>query len=194
MQVKKPNIILISIDTLRYDHLSCYGYCRTTTPRIDQFSGKSVLYNNAYSTAAWTPPAHASMLTGLYPSQHGVIDQNHLPPEIPTLAKILRKNGYHTCGFVNNSQVGEMVGFNDGHDDYYEIWQGLQRNQFYKRLKSKYLTLRGYADNGAFYTNQKIKYWINKKWNQQKSFYMFIHYIEAHNPVMIQGKFEKQGL
>jgi len=144
--MKKPNIILISIDTLRSDHLSCYGYQRTTTPHIDRIAEKGVLFKNAYSTAVWTPPAHASMLTGYYSSQHQVIHQNKLNDDIPTIAQVLKKQGYHTAGFVNNSQVGELVGL-------------------------------------AARTNRLAFNWLRNSWNREQPFYMFIHHIDAHNPL-----------
>ncbi len=92
-----PNVILISIDTLRADHLSCYGYKRPITPNLDRLASEGILFKNAYSTAVWTPPAHASMLTGLYPSQHGVVHQNKLRSDIQTVAEHLQRNGYHTA-------------------------------------------------------------------------------------------------
>jgi arylsulfatase A-like enzyme len=181
--MNKPNIMLISIDTLRADHLSCYGYHRRTTPNIDQFAQDSVLFNNAYSTAVWTPPAHASMLTGLYPSQHGVVDQNRLSRNIATIAETLSQNGYQAAGFVNNSQVGEMVGLEIGHGDFHEIWKGLASKQIFKRFIHKTKFWLNYTDKGADYTNHLVKKWLENKWDQRKPFYLFIHFIEPHNPL-----------
>jgi len=181
--MKKPNIILISIDTLRSDHLSCYGYSRTTTPNIDRIAEGGVMFKNAYSTAVWTPPAHASMLTGYYPSQHQVVHQNKLNDDIPTIAQVLKKRGYHTAGFVNNSQVGELVGLAKGHDAFYEIWKGFSRNQVLKLGAHKIRKFLGYADDGAARTNQLAFNWLRKGWNQEQPFYMFIHHIDAHNPL-----------
>lgn len=181
--MKKSNIILISIDTLRADHLSCYGYNRLTTPNIDRLAQKGARFTNGYSTAVWTPPAHASMLTGLYPKEHGVIHQNKLRADIPTIAEVLQKNGYHTAGFVNNSQVGELVGLNRGHDDFYEIWRGLSQKQIMKRAQHYAREFGGYTDHGASETNDRIFCWLEESWNRDKPFYMFIHYIDAHNPL-----------
>ncbi|MEZ4744470.1 MAG: sulfatase-like hydrolase/transferase [Calditrichia bacterium] len=85
--MKKPNILLVSIDTLRADHVSSYGYHRKTTPNLDRFAEEGARFNNAYSTAVWTPPAHASMLTGLYPSAHKTVDYKSLSPGFPPLRK-----------------------------------------------------------------------------------------------------------
>jgi len=74
---EKSNVILIIMDTTRVDHLSCYGYERKTTPHIDEFAKESVLYARAYSTASWTLPSAASILTGLYPGAHGYTGQKN---------------------------------------------------------------------------------------------------------------------
>lgn len=181
--MKQPNIILISIDTLRADHLSCYGYPRLTTPNIDRLAREGVLFKSAYSTAVWTPPAHASMLTGLYPKEHGVIHQNRLSDDIPTIAKHLQKKGYQTAGFVNNSQVGQLVNLHRGHDDFYEVWRGLSEKQVIKRAIYNAREFAGYSDHGASETNKLISLWLTKRWNRKKPFYLFIHYIDAHNPL-----------
>lgn len=181
--MKKPNIILISIDTLRSDHLSCYGYHRTTTPNIDRIAAGGVLFKNAYSTAVWTPPAHSSMLTGYYPSQHQVIHQNKLNDDIPTVAQVLKKQGYHTAGLVNNSQVGELVGLAKGHDTFHEVWKGFTRRQVFKLGAHKIRKFLGHADDGAARTNQLAFNWLRKVWNREQPFYMFLHHIDAHNPL-----------
>ena len=180
---RKPNIILISLDTLRADHVSCYGYDRLTTPNIDRLASEGTRYLHAYSTAVWTPPAHASMLTGLYPSQHGVVHQKKLAAETLTIAELLQQNGYQTAGFVNNSQVGELVGLQKGHEDFYEIWRGLNREQLARRAWRKAKEELRYSDNGAAETNRLIKNWLTKKNKAGKPFYLFVHYIDAHNPL-----------
>ena len=190
----KPNVILISIDTLRADHLSCYGYQRRTTPNIDRLAEDAVLFENAYSTAAWTPPAHASMLTGRYPSFHGVVDTGRLGREIPTLAEALRAGGYRTAGFVNNSQVGELVGLEKGHEAFVEVWKGtagmslLRRGMDYLVRNAKDRV--GLADHGADRTNRLVRSWLREKGDQP--FYLFIHYIEPHNPINAPHPFKNK--
>ena len=72
VRAERPfNLVLISIDTLRADHLSAYGYARPTSPRIDAFAREALVFDEAFTTSPWTLPAHASMLTGLYPEEHG---------------------------------------------------------------------------------------------------------------------------
>lgn len=180
-----PSVVLISIDTLRADHLSCYGYFRLTTPNLDRLAEDGVIYENAYSTATWTPPAHASMLTGLYPSQHGVIDNRRLNSSIPTMAETLLRHGYNTVGFVNNSQVGEFVGLHKGHRTFYEVWKGTKSKTIIERTARYFLRktteIAGISDHGARKTNLLVKQWLYG--NRHRPFYMFIHYIEPHNPL-----------
>lgn len=102
-QEKKWNILLIVVDTLRADRLSCYGYERATTPNIDELAAQSLRFTHAQSPRAKTTPAMASIMTGLYPHDHGVRDlgvplENH----VPVLADVLRGEGYHTFGVVGN--------------------------------------------------------------------------------------------
>ena len=82
-----PNVVLVTIDTLRADHLGCYGYDRDTSPNLDRLAADGVRFANAVSVSSWTLPAHASILTGLYPAEHGVVtDVSALPPSARTLA------------------------------------------------------------------------------------------------------------
>ena len=86
------NVILISMDTLRADHVGAYGYPRPTTPSIDRLAARAVLFEDAISQSAWTRPAHFSMLTGLYPRQHGARSNYHrLQPDISTIAEAVGK-------------------------------------------------------------------------------------------------------
>jgi arylsulfatase A-like enzyme len=114
---ERCNVVLISIDTLRADHLGAYGYERPTTPRIDAFANRAVLFENAISQSAWTRPAHASMLTGLYPSEHGIIGvvgRPALPPSLPTLATVLKDNGYRTAAFTGGANLSSHFGYDRG--------------------------------------------------------------------------------
>lgn len=112
------NVILVSIDTLRADHLSCYGYDRLTTPEICAFFADGMRFERAYSQSSWTAPAHASMFTGLYPARHGVT----YGPLIPllrghtTIFEHVRRNGYFTValhggGYVNPVMPNDQLDF-----------------------------------------------------------------------------------
>jgi arylsulfatase A-like enzyme len=107
--------ILISIDTLRADHLGFYGYPRPTSPNLDALAREAVVFEDAQSTAPWTLPAHASILTGRYPSRLGIAGvASQLPPEVPTLAELLRSAGWQTAAFVNSRFLSERHGFERG--------------------------------------------------------------------------------
>jgi len=189
-----PNIMLISIDTLRADHLSCYGYHRLTTPNFDQIGEESVIYENAYSTGAWTPPAHASMVTGFYPSVHGTVHNNRLRKQIRTLGELLCDQGYKTAGFVNNSQVGELVGLERGYETFIEVWKGTQGKSIASRAINYVIRntreLIGTNDHGARRTNDIAREWIAE--NKNNPFYIFLHYIEPHNPINAPHPFKNR--
>ena len=104
---KKPNILLIAIDSIRADHMSCYGYQRLTTPHIDRFAESGTLFENTFSPHIPTTPAYASMLTGRDCFGTQVVALRHqgsLRPEVPTAAEILREHGYNSSciGFTGN--------------------------------------------------------------------------------------------
>ena len=119
----RPNLILISIDCLRADHVGTYGYPKPTTPFIDEFAEDSVVYRRAVSTSSWTIPSHMSMFTGLTPMLHGVNDSpdnfwagnaRKLPSSVPYLAEILEREGYDTAGVVSSSPMSPTYGFERG--------------------------------------------------------------------------------
>jgi arylsulfatase A-like enzyme len=111
---RRPNIILISVDCLRPDHMSAYGYERLTTPHIDAMVEDGVLFENATSTSTWTLPGHMSMLTGLPPSLHRANKWEKLDSSIPYLAEILASSGYQVDGIASWVYVSQAFGFERG--------------------------------------------------------------------------------
>src|SRR3989338_3109240 len=111
------NIIIITVDALRPDHLGVNGYHRDTSPNIDKFAKEGINFSNAYKTLANTYPSITSMLTGTYPHSNGVrmLFNNKLKDSIPTLQSILKAHGYETafmkCG--NMHEFGLEKGFNE---------------------------------------------------------------------------------
>lgn len=104
---KRPNIVLIVLDTHRYDRLSLYGYHRNTSPHIDDFARRAAVFQNGIAPAQWTIPVHASIFTGEYPSTHQALQAHSLlDSRFDTLARLLSLNGYQTTGFCNNPLVG----------------------------------------------------------------------------------------
>jgi arylsulfatase A-like enzyme len=107
---------LITIDTVRADHLACYGYGRIETHAIDALAREGVRFHNAYAQVPLTLPSHTVILTGTYPMYSGVRDltPQDLPVMVPTLAEIFRRNGYRTAAFVSSFVLNSMWGLNRG--------------------------------------------------------------------------------
>jgi arylsulfatase A-like enzyme len=123
-------VLLISIDSVRADHLGCYGYARATSPRIDRLSREGTLFAQAVSTSSWTLPAHMSLLTGLLPEAHGAqrpasgLDSARTP-----LAAILGEAGFRTAAFVSSPFLDERYGFSRGFETYRNFWGGADSAQ-----------------------------------------------------------------
>jgi len=121
----RPNLVLVTIDTLRREHLGCYGYPRPTSPRIDALAEEAVLFERAFATMATTFPSHLSMLTGLYPHQHGhtsnrgAVTAPFAPEEgRRSLAEALTAAGYRTGAFVSSVVLNERTGIDAGFATY----------------------------------------------------------------------------
>ncbi len=118
-QGDKPNILLISIDSLRADHLHSYGYERETSPHIDALAKEGVLFRYTVSPTSWTLPAHVTMLTSLPPNYHKVTaDLTRLDPQAVTLAEVLRDAGYATAAFVSGAYLRAEYGHRQGFDHF----------------------------------------------------------------------------
>lgn len=127
-----PHILFVILDTLRRDRLSAYGHDRTTSPHLDQFAAESTLFERAVAPAQWTIPAHASMFTGVYPSQHRVTQSSsRLSDDQPVLAELLRGAGYHTIAFCNNPLVGVLEnGLQRGFDAFHNYASAVPSRPF----------------------------------------------------------------
>lgn len=118
-RIENPHVVLMVVDTLRKDHLGCYGYYRDTSPNIDRLAGKSVVYDNAFSQAPWTLPAVASLLTSRYPAELGIQGFNkRIPDSEVFLQEVLSAHGYTTHAVVSHDFVGAKWGFNQGFDSF----------------------------------------------------------------------------
>ncbi|MBI5863284.1 MAG: sulfatase [Planctomycetes bacterium] len=123
----RPPIILITLDTVRADHLSCYGYFRETTPALAAFASEAVVFDRAYAPIATTLPSHASLLTGYEPLEHGIlanIDDGGnafgLKPGTRSLAELAKQAGYATAAFVSATPLKKAAGLSAGFDEYDE--------------------------------------------------------------------------
>lgn len=162
-QNKETNVILISIDTLRADHLGCYGYERNTSPRIDQLASEATLFMNSFSTSPWTLPSHVSIMTSLYGIHHQVYYSGEkMAPSVLTLADLLRKNNFFTCAFTGGGFVSAQYGFSKGFDAYYEGRGGV------------------FHMNSAELIYDSFSNWIDN--NRGKRFFLFLHTYQPHNP------------
>lgn len=165
-----PNVIIIVMDTVRQDHLSCYGYKRDTSPNLDQLKRGSRIYYNAYSTSCWTSSAHASLFTGLYPIVHKTTQENwRMSDRLKTLAEIFSTSGYETVGIVENPMLSKYFNFDQGFSMYHETWI-----RSYKDRIIKWFT----NENSAFILFKRTL----KKRDKRKPFFMFINFIEPHSP------------
>jgi arylsulfatase A-like enzyme len=109
--------VLISIDTLRADHLGCYGYPRPTSPFLDQLARRATLFEEAYAPYPSTLISHMSIFTGLYPREHGVLPPNSvLSPKVETLPEVFQRQGFRTAGFTEGGYVSGRFGFRRGFD------------------------------------------------------------------------------
>ena len=116
----RPNVLLVTIDTLRWDRLGCYGYRGGTSPTLDALARRGTRFETAIAQAPLTAPSHASILTGLTPLRHGVRDNGAfvLPDTLPTLASRLKAAGYATAAFVSGFPLDHRFGFATGFDTY----------------------------------------------------------------------------
>ena len=118
---EKCNVVIVGMTNVRPDHMGLYGYSRDTTPKIDAFAKRSVVFENAFTPTSWTLPVVASILTSLYPFQHGVMGLsgsfNHLGANFTTLADILRQNGYRTAAFTGGRDLLPNFGVTSRFDE-----------------------------------------------------------------------------
>ena len=161
------NVVLISVDTLRADHLYAYGYPRKTTPRLDEFFANSMIFSNAFSQSPWTAPSHMTLMTSTYPSIHQVENFNQkkgdtLDEKIKTVAEVLADNGYRTAAFTGGANIAGSLGFNRGFEVYGE--SGLTWREV----------------NG-------IGKWIDE--NRDNKFFLFLHTYLPHDPYVPVNKF-----
>ena len=126
------HIVLISIDTCRSDHLSCYGHERPTTPNIDALARTSTRFNTVLSPVPITLPAHSSMLTGMIPPAHGVHNNigYRLDETKTTLPEILRKQGFKTAAIVSSYVLNRELGLAQGFDLYDDTFKQLEHGRY----------------------------------------------------------------
>lgn len=184
-----PNIILIVLDSVRQDHLSCYGYPRKTTPNIDSLAVEGTLFENAYSASCWTIPSHASLFTGLYPSQHGVdLDHPFIHPEHQTLASYLKTEGYQTaCISCNSFAAGGGTNLNRGFDLTIDVDGAFREGTGLINRGIRYAQKQWRAftrhDRGAERATSLAEDWLGQ---QSGPFFLFINFMDCHLPYRLK--------
>ncbi len=160
----RPNLLLIVVDTLRYDHLHCYGHDRETSPRIDALASESIRFERAYSTGPWTKPSIGSLHTGLYPSHHRSDKMlRPLPETAETLAETLAAAGYRTGAVVSHSLIGSKHNFDQGFEEFVES------------------EARGHHHvSTAAVTDQAISL-MDDLDSRGDPFFLFVHYFDPHD-------------
>lgn len=159
----RPSVVLLSIDTLRPDHLGLYGYSRDTSPELDAWArDHAVTFDDAWANAAWTLPSHASMLTGLTALQHGVNSHYPAPAAIVTLAERLRSAGYYTAAWTGGSWLSPKFG----------LFQGFDEFRWWTELDGGESELATHVD--------EIGSWLEA--HQTTPLFLFVHTYEVHSP------------
>ena len=174
------NIVLITIDTLRADHLSCYGYDRRTSPNIDSLAAAGIICTNVFAPSSWTMPSMASLFTSVYPINHGVIHgiglkmdqaiyvQEIFSPDLRTLAEVLQAHGYTTFGVASHRSLDEKFGYARGFD---------------------YFTCLPFLS--AQEVNKAVCDWEDKIKKAEK-FFLWIHYFDPHSPYSAQSPWARE--
>ncbi len=170
----RPNVVLITLDTTRADYLSSYGFPLPTTPHLDALAERGVRFSDASSQIPLTGPSHATILTGLYPHQHGAI-RNGVPllEGIPTLAERLSAQGYRTAAFVSGWTLrGNLSGLARGFDTYDD------------RMEDRYHLVN--SQRFAHQVTPPALKWLRD--NARRPFFLWVHYFDPHTPYKKRGE------
>lgn len=197
--VTGPNILVITIDTLRADHLSCYGYARRTSPVLETVAAEGVLFANAYAQSSWTKPSTASLLTSHYPTMHQTnLEKSKLPESETLLAEVLRDAGYTTAVLSGNPWVTPEWGFDQGVDHFFSAYDerfarvtlfmmALKRvNKLVDGHATVYNAVKRRAQRELSTTerdevvNVEAMRWLDA--NRDRPFFLYLHLMSPHHP------------
>ncbi len=179
---ERPCILFVSIDSLRADHLGCYGYPKPTTPTIDAVAAEGVRFETAVSTTSWTLPSHAAMFTGLFDSAHGLFENGlALSDQHVTLADTLREAGYHTAGFFGGPYLHPTYGLNKGFETYQscmtKIADSVSNEDIREHARQPFDD--AHEDVTGPRTIDEVKRWCAKP-SDGRPFFMFVHLWDVH--------------
>jgi arylsulfatase A-like enzyme/uncharacterized membrane protein YbhN (UPF0104 family) len=190
----KPNVILVMVDTLRADHLSCYG-AEIETPNLCRIANEGTTYQG-FSHASWTKPATASLLTSTLPSTHRAMSKPaSLSPDLTLISEAMQDAGYTTGGIVSNVNLAESFGFAQGYDDYYYLGpdyiagatESSSKLIVYQLARQVVLGLIG-GDSvrfGDYYQDSQVVNEVAFDWLDRRAderFFLFLHYMDPHDP------------
>lgn len=191
-RAQSPNVLVIVVDTLRADHLSAYDYQRDTSPFIDSLAQQGVRFENAISSASWTQPSHASMLTGRYTHEHRA-ETKPLDGTFPTIGEVMQAQGYRTGAFSGNTEFftrrqGFGRGFLHFEDNNQSPLDDFLNSSLYgfvfdfyglrKALNYEGVPTRKYAED----VNRSALKWVDKE--TDKPYFVFINYFDVHDPYL----------
>ena len=173
----RPNVVLITVDTLRPDYLGAYGFDHATSPRIDELAAKSVVFERALAAASVTAPAHASILTSRFTRQHtiGANNTNTQLSDERSVAEVFRDAGYATAAFVSNYVLRADSGLSRGFETYDDDVRREEANR------------RGYYERIARDTNARALGWLKRAGDAP--FFLWVHYQDPHGPYSAPGAY-----
>jgi len=189
--IDSPNIILMSLDTIRADHLASFGYKIQTSPNLDKLAEESLVFENAIASGVWSILSHVAIMTGKYVSNFDPEHTNEgIRKQDTTLAEILRKNGYNTVGIIASSFMKAKFGFGQGFANYQDRMDFFEHELTYNKF-SVYGAIftflpfsKNLVDPYGLRTSEQIDKqafkWLEK--NHKNPFFMFVHYDGAHRP------------
>jgi choline-sulfatase len=188
-----PDVVVISLDTVRCDHLGCYGYDLDTSPNVDAFARGAILYENAICVQPTTNPSHTSMFTGLYPEEHGVTS-NFVPlrERCGLLAEILSENGYDAAAIIGGFPLDRRLS-NLGrgfliYDDYICGWSYFRHTLAYRISAVFYKKIYGDHRPAPVVTAEALK---QLRRERSRPLFLFVHYFDPHAPYLYHGRAER---
>ncbi len=196
-QITKANnqfkhVILLTVDTLRADVLSCYGSEEVSTPNIDQLARDGILFTNAISPAPWTLPSLSSIMTGVSPIVHKVTKGNsQLDDNFHTLAEYMRGAGYFTSAIVYNGYLSHYSNLSQGFLQYRFFPNYSIGNSVGVKLLEKFLPREFESDTTTTGLTELAMEWITT--NQDKDFFLWLHYYDPHVPYAPPSEFLPEG-
>ncbi|MDH3211966.1 MAG: sulfatase-like hydrolase/transferase [Myxococcales bacterium] len=186
-----PNVLLITIDTLRRDHCSVYGYAHDTTPHLRRVAEGGLRFDLAYAPTPTTGPTHASILTGLYPPAHRVVKNGvALAARNETLAEILAAQGYQTSGIVSSFVLHARFGFGQGFSVYQDDFEAATASASVSTWEGQDVE-KGF-DRRADATTRRAIRWLWEDRDRERPFFLFVHYFDPHSPYEAPGAFAQR--